>query len=159
MARTIIVDGYNLAFASNAIRPELIKEKQRGRRLLLELLAGYKKAFGHDIMVVFDGTEGKEQKADRERGIRIIYSKPPQNADRVIKDRAALLKKTQAVTVVTSDRELANHVRGRQVEVVGSGAFLEKMEREMTSRGADKEKPGRINVKEWMEYFGITEKE
>ncbi len=157
MARTIIVDGYNLAFASNAIRPELIKEKQRGRRLLLELLAGYKKAFGHDIMVVFDGAEGKEQKADRERGIRIIYSKPPQNADRVIKDRAALLKKTQAVTVVTSDRELANHVRGRQVEVVGSGEFLKRMEGQLARRGEGQEKPGRVDVKQWMEFFGIKE--
>jgi len=159
MAKTIIIDGYNLAFASNAIRPALLKEKQKGRQLLIELLAGYKKAFGYDITVIFDGAEGREPKADRVRGIKVAYSRPPQNADRVIKDKAAVLKKTKALTVVTSDRELAHHVKGRQVEVIGSGVFLDKMEREMTHRGADKEKPGRIDVKEWMEFFGIKEKE
>jgi predicted RNA-binding protein with PIN domain len=159
MAKTIIIDGYNLAFASGKIRPVLLKEKKEGRVLLLDILAGYKKAFGYDITVIFDGAVGKEHKTDRVRGIKVVYSRPPQNADRVIKDKAAILKKTKALTVVTSDRELAHHVKGRQVEVIGSGSFLEKMEREMTSRGADKEKPGRIDVKEWMEYFGITEKD
>jgi predicted RNA-binding protein with PIN domain len=159
MPRSLIIDGYNLAFASGKIRPALIKEKQRGRQLLIELLAGYKKAFGGDITVVFDGAEGREQKADRERGIRIVYSKPPQNADRVIKDKAALLKKTRPVTVVTSDRELAHYVRGRQVEVVGSGEFLKRMESELSRCGGDKEKPGKIDVKEWMEFFGIKSKE
>lgn len=159
MAKTIIIDGYNLAFASNSIRPALLNEKQRGRQLLIELLAGYKKAFGYDITVVFDGAEGREQKAATVRGIRIVYSKPPQNADRVIKDRTAVLKKTRPVTVVTSDRELAHYVRGRQVEVVGSGEFLKKIESELERRGADKEKPGRIDVKEWMEYFKIDSDE
>lgn len=158
MAKTIIIDGYNLAFASNAIRPALLREKQKGRQLLVELLAGYKKAFGYDITVIFDGAEGKEHKGDKVRGIKVIYSKPPQNADRVIKDKATILKKTRTLTVVTSDRELAHQVKGRQVEVIGSGAFLEKMEREMSRRGMDKEKPGRIDVKEWMEYFGFKEK-
>ena len=159
MAKTIIIDGYNLAFASDRIRPALLKDKQKGRELLVELLAGYKKTFGFDITVVFDGANGHTDKCSAKRGIRIVFSRPPQNADRVIKDKAAVLKKTKALTVVTSDRELAHHVKGRQVEVIGSGAFLEKMEREMTSRGADKEKPGRIDVKEWMEYFGFKEKE
>ena len=77
----------------------------------------------------------------------------------MIKDKAAVLKKTKALTVVTSDRELAHHVKGRQVEVIGSGAFLERMESELSRRGADKEKPGRIDVKEWMEFFGLKEKE
>jgi len=159
MAKTILVDGYNLAFASAKIRQALLKEKQKGRQLLVELLAGYKKAFGYDITVIFDGAEGKEQKADKERGIKVIYSKPPQNADRVIKDKAALLKKTRPVTVVTSDRELAHYVQGRQVEVIGSGEFLKRMESELSRRGADKEKSGKIDVKEWMEFFGIKSKE
>ena len=159
MAKIILVDGYNLAFASGKIRKALLKEKQKGRKLLVELLAGYKKAFGYDITVVFDGAEGREQKTDREKGIKVIYSKPPQNADRIIKDRTALLKKTRQVTVVTSDRELAHYVRGRQVEVVGSGEFLKRMDSEISRRGADKEKPGRIDVKEWMEFFGIKGKE
>ncbi|HBZ87013.1 MAG: hypothetical protein A2509_03365 [Candidatus Edwardsbacteria bacterium RIFOXYD12_FULL_50_11] len=159
MAKTIIIDGYNLAFASGKIRPVLLKEKKEGRALLLDILAGYKKALGYDITVIFDGAEGKEHKGDRVRGIRVFYSKPPQNADRVIKDKASIMKKTKTLTVVTSDRELAHHVKGRQVEVIGSGAFLEKMEREMTLRGADKERPGKIDVKEWMEYFGIKGKE
>ena len=158
MARTIIIDGYNLAFASGRVRPVLLKDKNQGRDLLLDILAGYKKAFGYNITVVFDGAEGKEQKTDRVRGIKVIYSKPPQNADRVIKDRAAIMKKTKALTVVTSDRELAHYVKGRQVEVIGSGAFLDRMDQEMSRRGADKEKPGRIDVKEWMEYFGFKEK-
>lgn len=157
MARTIIVDGYNLAFASPAIRPALLKEKQKGRQLLVEMLAGYKRAFGYDITVVFDGAEGREQKAGRERGIRVIYSRPPQNADRVIKDLAASLKKARALTVVTSDRDLAHHVKGRQVEVTGSGEFLKRVESELEARGAGPEKTGRIDVKQWMEFFGIKE--
>lgn len=159
MARTIIIDGYNLAFASGKIRPALLKEKKEGRELLLDILAGYKKTFGYDITVIFDGAEGREQKTDRVRGIKVIYSKPPQNADRVIKERAAVLKKTKALTVVTSDRELAHYVKGRQVEVIGSGAFLDRMDQELNRRGADKEKLGRIEVKEWMEFFGLKEKE
>ncbi|MDQ7797415.1 MAG: NYN domain-containing protein [Candidatus Edwardsbacteria bacterium] len=159
MAKTIIIDGYNLAFASGKIRPVLLKEKKEGRALLLDILAGYKKALGYDITVIFDGAEGKEHKTDRVRGIKVVYSRPPQNADRVIKDQAAILKKTKALTVVTSDRELAHHVKGRQVEVIGSGQFLQRMEGELSRRGADKERPGRIDVKEWLEYFGIKGKE
>jgi len=157
MSKTIIIDGYNLAFVSNSIRQALLKEKQKGRELLIELLAGYKKAFGYDITVIFDGADGTEEKAARVKGIRVIFSKPPRNADRVIKDRAAVLKKTKVLTVVTSDRELAHYVKGRQVEVIGSGAFLERMEQELTRRGLENEKPTKFDPGEWMEYFKIEE--
>jgi predicted RNA-binding protein with PIN domain len=157
MARCLIVDGYNLAFASGRVRPVLLKEKKQGRALLLDILAGYKRAFGHDITVVFDGAEGGAQKGETVRGIKVIYSRPPQNADRVIKDKAAALKKTKPLTVVTSDRELAHYVKGRQVEVVGSGEFLKRMESELACRGADKEKPGRIDVNDWLEFFGFRD--
>ncbi|MBU1356650.1 MAG: NYN domain-containing protein [Candidatus Edwardsbacteria bacterium] len=159
MAKTIIIDGYNLAFASDRIRPALLKDKQKGRELLVELLAGYKKTFGYDITVVFDGADGHTDKCSAKRGIRIVFSRPPQNADQVIKNKVEIQKKSKTITVVTSDRGIVNYVKGRRVETVGSKTFLDRMEQELARRGADKEKPGRIDVKEWMEYFGFKEKE
>lgn len=159
MAKTIIIDGYNLAFASNRVRPVLLKDKQKGRDLLIELLAGYKKAFGYDITVVFDGVAGVVDKTSNKRGVKIAFSRPPQNADQVIKNKVETLKKSKTITVVTSDREIVNYVKGRRVETVGSKTFLDRMEQELARRGADKEKPGKIDVKEWMEYFGFKEKE
>ena len=72
-------------------------------------------AGGEDVAVIFDGHDRGLQATRVEVGFA-------PHADDAIAERAAA-----GVTVVTSDRELADRSRARGAEVVGAGTFLRRL--------------------------------
>lgn len=128
MAVHIIVDGYNVIRQSPVLKSLDRRDLQSGREALIERLAAYKRLKGHRITVVFDGANEASvfDDRDREKGIRILFSKQGETADAVIKRMAA--REKQAALVVSSDRDVAGFSAGQGAAVISAPEFEETME-------------------------------
>lgn len=124
----IIIDGYNLIRQSPSLEKIDRQDLQRGREVLIERLAAYKKVKGYPVTVVFDGAEALPgmDASDREKGIRIRFSRHGETADAVIKRMAARDK--EKALVVSSDHAVADFCLSRGASVVGSREFEERMD-------------------------------
>jgi predicted RNA-binding protein with PIN domain len=119
----IIVDGYNLIRQSDLLRLQERISLEAGRKALLRMLAGYRRARGHRITVVFDGWAGGSPTEERDLagGVEIIYSRLGEKADEVIKRMVE--KAGEETLVVTSDREIAVFTERRGKTAIASPAF------------------------------------
>ncbi len=128
MSLHIVIDGYNLIRRSKSLSAIDFRSMEEGRELLLERLVSYKRAKHHSIIVVFDGTNAdiNTERRTRWRGIDVVFSRPGELADSVIK-RIVTRERERAV-VVTSDREIADFAAGHGAATIGSIEFENKME-------------------------------
>jgi len=125
----IIIDGYNLIRQSDVLRAHERQGLEAGRKALVHLLAGYRRAAGHRITVVFDGWLGgpPQEERDRESGIDIIYSRRGEKADEVIK-RLARAQAGETI-VVTSDRPVMDAAMRAGAAAIASREFEERVRR------------------------------
>jgi predicted RNA-binding protein with PIN domain len=115
----IIIDGYNLIGSDTGLASNL--EHKRNR--LVQELASYHRAKGHDITIVFDGwrSGALNQVEARRDEVGIVYSRLGEKADDVIIGLAR--KKGSGCVVVTSDREVRNAVERFGVVALYAGQF------------------------------------
>lgn len=124
----IAVDGYNFIKQSRPLR-ELEKfDFQKAREELIAQLAAYKRFKGHEITVVFDGTQDiyKGFYTGREKGIEIIFSRGGEKADDVLKRMAA--EKKKGILIVTSDREIAHFAAKKGAASISVEEFNTRIE-------------------------------
>jgi predicted RNA-binding protein with PIN domain len=102
----------------------------RDRRGAMRALAGRLAAFagetGDDVAVVYDGRPFGLDAAPVE--VSFAPARGPDAADDEIARRVAADPDPAAISVVTSDRRLAERVRGHGAEVVASGAFRRRLD-------------------------------
>jgi hypothetical protein len=124
----IAIDGYNFIKQSPELRKLEQIELQKAREGLIEDLARYKRVKGHSILVVFDGgQQGRAgEKGGSSRGIQVVFSRPGEKADDVLKRLAA--EKRDGILLVTSDREIAGFAEKKGAKVLPVWDFAEKME-------------------------------
>jgi predicted RNA-binding protein with PIN domain len=184
MMRTIILDGYNIILRSPAFQPDERRDLEAARTKLENLLSWAVGGQGEaKIILVFDGADvpGRAKRKTSSGGrVDVRYSSPPQKADdliRVLVEEAA--DNEREVTVVTSDLELAQSVRGEGVSIVFSDLFAASLFEDKavlaratagggkakgggpppspTAQGSDAEtKPGGMSKKqaaEWLRLF------
>lgn len=151
-----MIDGYNLAFAWEPVRRAMLIDRQRGREVLIDRLARYKRSAGCSITVVFDGRDlPGGQGLQVNRGIKVIYAKKPASADDEIYRMVSTCKNRGSLTVVSSDRQVAGFARRHGASAMGAGEFVERA----TARAKEySEKPDKIDIAEWVEYFGVEDK-
>jgi predicted RNA-binding protein with PIN domain len=128
MSLHILIDGYNLIRQSESLAAMERASLQEGREALLERLASYKRIKHHPITVVFDGTHAHDplQGRTRYKGINVIFSRPGELADTVIK-RLVTRERERAV-VVSSDKEIADFATVHGSVTMGSVEFENKMQ-------------------------------
>jgi len=128
MSTWIVIDGYNLIRQSPFFSPIDKKDMEEGRRALIKSLWRYKKLKACRITVVFDGGQIENTIPQKEGtlGIEVIFSRPGEKADDVIKRLAS--KERDALIVVTSDREVADFSERAGSAVVSSHDFEERLE-------------------------------
>jgi predicted RNA-binding protein with PIN domain len=128
MSLHILIDGYNLIRQSEGLAAMERASLQEGREALLERLASYKRIKHHPITVVFDGTHAHAplQGRTRYKGINVIFSRPGELADTVIK-RLVTRERERAV-VVSSDKEIADFATVHGSVTMDSVAFENKMQ-------------------------------
>src|SRR5262249_51210560 len=106
--------------------------------------------------------------------ITVRFSKPPQNADQLIQEIVEELEdRGRAVTVVTSDIEVARHARTHGATVALSDLFAASLFPERVAADLERQKAqgtgesgsdkplgfSKKDMKEWMEMFSQQEKE
>lgn len=142
----IAVDGYNFIKQSPELRRLEQIELQKAREGLLEQLRSYKRFKGHSFIVVFDGQQERRLGGHRERsgGIDIIFSKPGEKADEVLKRLAS--EKREGIAVVTSDRDVASYAEKKGATAIPAAAWAEKMEmaRIYAVKGSEEEPSTRV---------------
>jgi predicted RNA-binding protein with PIN domain len=123
---TVIVDGNNVVGAG---ADGWWRDKKGAMRRLVGRLQGLQQATGDTVIVVLDVPQDDLPVGDN-GGVEVVY---PRRRGRNAADERIieLLDERQLtgpdVEVVTSDRELAEFARERQVPVTGAGSFLSRL--------------------------------
>jgi predicted RNA-binding protein with PIN domain len=127
MSVHIVIDGYNLIRQSPTLSVIERHSLEDGRNALLKRLVSYRRVKHHPVTVVFDGADADTymERRTRYRGIDVIFSRPGQLADSVIKRLVA--RDQERAVVVTSDREIADFAAKHGTATVGSMEFEDKM--------------------------------
>ncbi|MBW1793464.1 MAG: NYN domain-containing protein [Deltaproteobacteria bacterium] len=127
MSIHIVIDGYNLIRQSPTLSVIEHRSLEEGREALLKCLASYKRVKHHPVTVVFDGANADTHMERRTRckGIDVVFSRPGQLADSVIKRLAA--RDQERAVVVTSDREIAGFAAKHGAATIDSIEFENKM--------------------------------
>lgn len=127
MSVHIVIDGYNLIHQSLTFSAVERRSLEEGRDALLACLASYKRLKHHPITVVFDGAHADThmERRTRRKGIHILFSRPGESADSVIK-RIVIQERERSV-VVTSDREVAGFAAKHGAATIDSEEFENRM--------------------------------
>lgn len=116
-----LVDGYNVIRRDPDLRGEEAHGLEAGRRALLGLLREAAERSGDIFTVVFDGAPGPGA-ASPAGQIQVVFSRPPENADDVLRRLAGQWR--EAAVVVTSDRAVQGAARRLHCVVVGADEFV-----------------------------------
>ncbi len=105
MQGTILIDGYNVLH-SPAFHFPLNLDLEGQRDHLIRLLYSYADQHGVDIIVVFDSSLNTPQRQFQTRRVRVVFSKPNQEADAVIRQYIRQEPHISQLTVVSSDQAI-----------------------------------------------------
>jgi predicted RNA-binding protein with PIN domain len=118
-----LVDGMNVVGS----RPDgWWRDRRAAMKRLSDLLAAFAAETGEPVTVVFDGRPFDLSAGPVE--VEFASGRGPDAADRVIAARVEADPDPGSLTVVTSDRALADRVRAAGAEVVPAGAFRRRLE-------------------------------
>ncbi len=114
----LLVDGYNVIYASNELASLAQVDLKAARDKLIDILINFKGFRREQVIVVFDAYKvpGGQEHVENRTNLLIIYTKEAETADQYIEKAAHEISKKYKVTVATSDAI-------EQVIVLSSGAF------------------------------------
>jgi predicted RNA-binding protein with PIN domain len=102
------------------------RDRGAAMRTLAGRLADLAAATGDEVTVVFDGRPFEREAAAIE--VAFASRRGPNAADDDIARRVAADPEPETITVVTSDRTLAERVRAHGATVVGAGEFRRRLD-------------------------------
>jgi predicted RNA-binding protein with PIN domain len=127
MAR-VVVDGMNVMGS----RPDgWWRDRDAAVRRLLDQLRQLVHSSVDDVTLVLDGRPLAGVPAGESHGVHVVYARRGgRNAadDRIV-ELVAGIDDPGTVSVVTSDRDLADRVRALGATVTGAGSFVRRLER------------------------------
>jgi predicted RNA-binding protein with PIN domain len=101
----LLVDGYNMIFAWQELRPLAEQDLDAARRRLQDLLSSYAGFKKHTVVLVFDGYKNKGSTGEKtvEGGLRVVYTAEGETADAYIQTLAAEVGRSYTLRVASSD--------------------------------------------------------
>ena len=141
-----VIDGYNVIFAWEQLNELAQVNMDSAREAFLEIMENYRGYRDIEMIIVFDGykRQGSGGSQLDYGGVKVVYTKEAETADRFIEKTVYELGRKFDITVVTSDRPV-------QMAALGDGAarmsarefFAEVMEtsEEIVSRIKEQHKP------------------
>ncbi len=122
----LAIDGYNVIAAltgESLDRLDIESEREELNQLLIQ----YRSVSKHRVTVVYDGGQisSGEPRQYSEKGIKVLFSSLGRSADQVLIQMAR--QYGSGLTVVTSDREVAERSESRGAVVLASGEFCQHL--------------------------------
>nr|WP_297174130.1 TetM/TetW/TetO/TetS family tetracycline resistance ribosomal protection protein [uncultured Agathobaculum sp.] len=101
----LLVDGYNIIFAWDALRAMAQTDVNAAREALINLLSDYQSIRKCHLIVVFDAykVKGGVGSIEKRHGLHIVYTKEAETADMYIEQASYDLSRKHRVRVATSD--------------------------------------------------------
>ena len=127
----LVVDGYNLLFAWDALHALAKQELEAAREELMNRLCGYGAYTGCAVVLVFDAyrVPGNLGKTLDFHNIHVVYTKENETADAYIERFVAGIGKNERVRVVTSDALIQLSALRAGVLRMSAGEFARELER------------------------------
>jgi predicted RNA-binding protein with PIN domain len=151
----LLIDGHNL-IGSGAL-PGISLADEDDELQLIRLLRRYRSRVRTDITVVFDsGIPGGRSRALSGGGVAAVFAfQRRQRADDIIASRVRRSSDPGGLTVVTSDRALAQKALDHHARVVPAEEFASRLLAPLTSSQRLREEPPlpRAEVDEWLAFF------
>lgn len=131
MKKSLLIDGYNLIFASAVLREKMEQKPETARRALMELCRAY--AAGRKDLekfwIVFDGKEDFLSLPPGETaGVCEIYTRAGETAD---KRMARIVRESEEVTqwtVISNDRAVLDRCYSYGADRIKASAFIRELE-------------------------------
>ena len=122
----VLVDGYNVIFASDALKEMTF---DGARDALINILCNYQGFKKCEVIVVFDAykVKGGVRSVERVNDISVVYTQEAETADMYIEKTSHQLAKNNRVRVVTSDGLEQLIILGNGALRVPSAAFWEEI--------------------------------
>ncbi|MCK5541005.1 MAG: NYN domain-containing protein [Deltaproteobacteria bacterium] len=122
----LAIDGYNV-IAEMTGEPLNRLDLEAERDQLNQLLFQYRSLSKHRLTVVYDGgrISSGEPRQYSEKGVKVLFSSLGRNADQVLIQMAK--QYGSGLTVVTSDREVAERSENCGAVVLASGEFCQRL--------------------------------
>jgi predicted RNA-binding protein with PIN domain len=127
-----LIDGYNVIRRDAGLHAHEARSLEEGRGALLRLLARVASRVPDDFTVVFDGAR-RTGGAPGPGRVQVVFSRPPETADDVLRRQAASLR--EGAVVVSSDRAVQDAARRAGAVAVSAEAFVDAV----TAPGASEE--------------------
>lgn len=144
-----LIDGYNVIRRDPELAQHEAQSLEDGRAALLRVIAGAARASGDPFTVVFDGAR-RGGGAAAGGQVQVVFSRPPETADDVLRRLAAQLR--SGAVVVSSDRAVRDAAARAGAAAVTAEQFLgalevsgeaEPDEGEPRARGGNPRRPSR----------------
>ena len=122
----LALDGYNV-IAELTGEPLNRLDLEAERDDLNQLLVQYRSFSKHRLTVVYDGGQvcSGEPRSYSDRGVKVVFSSLGRNADQVLIQMAR--QYGSGLTIVTSDREVAERSESSGAVVLDSGEFCQRL--------------------------------
>lgn len=154
-----IVDGYNLIYNIPRFRNFLDSSLELARNALIHFMRSYLSSRKVKVTIVFDGDEVGyvEKPSPSNKWLKVIYSKPPEKADPIIK---RLIKKTnnkKSLFLVSADTELIRFANQHGAQVLSPEEFYHRTSKHPNQEQVDQKFNSQVSeaeVDEWLKLFG-----
>lgn len=149
-----LIDGHNLI----GQLPDIDLDDPNDEALLVQKLAGFVARTRQKCVVVFDhGIPGGKSRMST-KGVEVLFASHPGDADQMIIKRIEKLKNPKAWTVVSSDHQVQNKAKLRNVGVIKSNEFAKRLKRQKPAPKPGLDEAHDIHLseeelEEWMQIF------
>ncbi len=152
-----LVDGYNLLHAWDRATPKT--DSLRAARIrLLEALAAFAERTGARVTAVFDGTDLPYPDRASHKGVRILFSRTPEDADRLIAERLERTHHARDTRVVSSDNAVRRQARAAGAQAVSASEFARWLREAPAAKAQSRSRQAPLTegeIRAWAKDFGV----
>ncbi len=154
-----IIDGYNVIHNVPRLRDALNQSLEHGRNMLVSLVRAYQSSHRTKMSLVFDGDEigGASNEFTSTKWLKVIYSKPPEKADPLIKRMIRKTPNKKSLFVVSADNEIIQSARQHGAHVLSPDEFYFRATKHPVQDQLNQkysEKISEQELDEWLKLFG-----
>ena len=151
-----IVDGYNLIHTVDQLSKHLEENLEKARVNLESLIRNYLSLKAVKVYLVYDGAKIGYVQSQPSTNLKIIFSKPPEKADPIIKKLIQQFSNKSRIFVVTLDRDILEFVKQEGALSLTTEEFYQRMIKREKAADWDKKYEGNLSqeeVDEWLDIF------